>query len=118
MQGSWVHCDILSSSYGKGYKPLLVSTTKPGQNHLSEAAGPIQFWLTFGPLDGTLQSSIEEALKIQHGTISRGNMLTIKNVKILSQKHFFFSVSLCFHVCCTHRLSEGLWGGIGRRFHA
>lgn len=57
--------------------PLLVSTSKPGQNHLPEAAGPVQFGLTFGPLDGALQPSIEKT-----------------------------------------RLSEGLWGGIGRGLHA
>lgn len=57
--------------------PFLVSTTKPGQNHLSEAAGPVKFGLTFCPLDGTLQPSIEKA-----------------------------------------RLSERLWGRIGRSFHA
>lgn len=47
------------------YLPFLVSTTKPGQNHLSEAAGPVKFGLTFCPLDGTLQPSIEKALKIK-----------------------------------------------------
>lgn len=51
------------------YLPLLVSTTEPGQNHLSEAAGPVQFGLTFGPLDGALQPSIEKTLKIQQGNI-------------------------------------------------
>lgn len=55
----------------KGYLPLLVGTSKPGQNHLSEAAGPVQFGLTFGPLDGTLQPSIEETLKIQQGKIEK-----------------------------------------------
>lgn len=55
----------------KGSLPFLVSATKPGQNHLSEAAGPVQFGLTFGPLDRALQPSIEKTLKIQQGKIEK-----------------------------------------------
>lgn len=50
--------------YSKDFLPFLVSTTKPGQNHLSEAACPVQFGLTFRPLDGALQPPIEKTLKI------------------------------------------------------
>lgn len=46
----------------KHFLPFLVSATKAGQNHLSEAAGAVQFGLTFGPLDGALQSPVQETL--------------------------------------------------------
>lgn len=49
-----INLNNMNALYSKGYLPLLVSTSKPGQNHLSEAAGPVKFGLTFGPLDGAL----------------------------------------------------------------
>lgn len=61
----------MNTTDSKGHLPLLVGTSKPGQNHLSEAAGPVQFGLTFGPFDGTLQPSIEKALNIQQGKIEK-----------------------------------------------
>lgn len=47
----------------KVFLPFLVRATKAWQNHLSEAAGAVQFGLTFGPLDGALQPPIQETLQ-------------------------------------------------------
>lgn len=76
----------MNAFYSQGYLPLLVSTSKPGQNHLSEAAGPVQFGLTFGPLDGALQTPVEKTLKFRQGEIEKQNRvktlsLVVKNVQ-------------------------------------
>lgn len=47
----------------KQFLPFLVSATEAGQNHLSEAAGAVQFGLTLGPLDGALQPPVQETLQ-------------------------------------------------------
>lgn len=64
-----INLNYVNALYSKGCLPLLVSTSKPGQNHLSEAAGPVQFGLAFRPLDGALQPSIEKTLEFQQGEI-------------------------------------------------
>lgn len=121
----------------KAYIPLLVSATKPGQNHLSEAAGPVKFGLTFRPLDGTLQPSIEKTLKVQteqkyiwfvKGKHTSGRITFTFCTSSLpwgwERKPVFFylkdktCVGTVYLLHFTHRLSEGLWGRIGRSFHA
>ena len=72
LENGWYYLELYEGLYEsfieyKDHLPFLVSTTEPGQNHLSEAAGPVQFGLTFGPLDGALQPPIKKTLKIHRG---------------------------------------------------
>ena len=43
--------------------PVLVGTAEAGEDHVAEAAGPVQFGLTLCPLYRALQPSTEETLQ-------------------------------------------------------